>query len=116
MTYTVLYRNDLPRADHTGTATFEGDLYGGAHLSFFWVDLPPGGGAPRHKHPCEEILIILEGRGTFTIDATTFEASAGQIIIVAPDTPHAFINRGDGPLRQIDILPRGLIITEWLPD
>lgn len=60
-------------------------------------------------------MIIQEGRGTFTIGSTALEA-AGQVVIVPPDTPHAVTTTGEGPLRQIDILPSRRIITEWLED
>lgn len=116
MTPLILNKNDLERAEYPNTATFEGYRYGDTNLSFYWVDLPPGGGPPLHRHPCEEIFLIQEGRGTFTIGVMTFEASAGQIVMVPPDTPHTFLNTGEGPLRQIDILPSKRIITEWLED
>jgi mannose-6-phosphate isomerase-like protein (cupin superfamily) len=116
MTYTIVNKSDLERAETTNTATFEGRLYGDINLSFYWVDLPPGGGVRLHRHPCEEIFIIQEGEGTFTIGSRTLEARAGQIVIVPPDTPHRFFNAGDRPLRQIDILPSNRIVTEWLED
>lgn len=116
MTYTILNKDDLPRAPHTGTATFEGYLHGGVALSFFWVELAPGDGPRLHRHPCEEVLIILEGRGAFVLGSETLEVVAGQIVIVPPDMPHKFTNTGEGPLRQIDILPSEQIVTEWLED
>jgi mannose-6-phosphate isomerase-like protein (cupin superfamily) len=116
LTYIILSRNDLQRAENTNTTTFEGYLYGDTNVSFFWVDLAPGDGPRLHQHPCEEILIIQDGRGTFTIGSTIVDASAGQIVIVPPGTPHKFVNSGEGPLRQIDIYPGKRIITEWLED
>lgn len=114
MSYTIVQASDLPRADGTGTATFEGAHYGNTALSFFLVEMPPGRGVTLHRHPCEEVFIVQQGRVTFTVGAETVEASAGQIIIVPANVPHAFTNTGDEPLRQIDILPSGQIITEWL--
>jgi mannose-6-phosphate isomerase-like protein (cupin superfamily) len=40
----------------------------------------------------------------------------GQIIVVPPETPHKFVNIGEGPLRQIDIHASKRFITEWLED
>lgn len=114
MAYTVLSKHDLPRAEGTGTATFEGQFFGETNVSFFWVDLPPGARVRMHRHPCEEVFVVQEGRVSFTIGAKILEAEAGQVIIVSADTPHAFTNVGSGPLRQIDILPNRQIITEWL--
>jgi mannose-6-phosphate isomerase-like protein (cupin superfamily) len=78
------------------------------------VDAPPGGGPALHKHPYEEILIVQEGQGTFVVGDEELVVSAGEVAIVPPDTPHSFVNTGDGPLRQIDIHVSPSFSTEWL--
>ena len=112
--YTLLNRDELP---------FEGNIYefiGAKHqdteVSFIWVDMPPGGSVRLHKHPYKEIFIIQEGVSTFTVDSTTLEAHAGQIIIVPADVPHKFINNSDRQLKQIDIHVNKEFITDWLED
>lgn len=112
MNFTILNQADLQR-DGTNYE-FEGYLHGDTPVSFIWVDLPPGGGPRLHKHTYGEIFIIQEGRGTYTVDTTTLDAHAGQVVIVPADTPHKFVNSGDGPLRQIDIHLSPHIKTEWL--
>lgn len=110
----VLNRDDLARDGNT--REFQGYLHGATHVSFIWVDVPPGGGPRLHKHPYEEVFIILEGNATFTVGTTALEAAAGQVVIAPPNTPHKFINSGSGPLRQIDIHASERFITEWLED
>ena len=114
MNYTVLNRDDLPRDGNT--YEFEGVDYQDTEISFIWVDMPPGGFVRLHKHPYKEIFIIQEGVSTFTVDSTTLEAVAGQIIIVPADVSHKFMNNGDGQLRQIDIHVSKEFITDWLED
>jgi mannose-6-phosphate isomerase-like protein (cupin superfamily) len=114
--FRVVNKHELARAEGTGTATFEGALYGGISLSFFWVELPPGGGARLHRHPCEEIFLVQEGQARFTIGASTLQVTAGHVVVVPAHIPHAFMNSGVGPLGQIDILPNERIVTEWLED
>lgn len=114
MSGAILEKTDLVRDGDT--YEFQGHLHGDTGLSFIWVDVAPGGGPRLHKHPYAEVFIILEGRVTFTLGATTAEARAGQVVIAAPDTPHKFVNSGDGPLRQIDIHASERFITEWLED
>ncbi|HEV8190943.1 MAG TPA: cupin domain-containing protein [Ktedonobacterales bacterium] len=116
MTYTILNKDDLPRAVCTNSATLEGNRYGGTNVSFFWVELAPGDGPRLHRHPCEEVLIVVDGCGTFVLGSETLEAMAGQIVIVPPDMPHKFTNSGMGVLKQIDIPPSKQIVTEWLED
>ena len=77
--------------------------------------LPDIGGGPRlHSHPYAEIFIIRQGTGLFTVGDRQIEASAGQIVIVPPDTPHKFTNLGPGPLETTDIHENGSFITKWL--
>jgi len=114
MNYTILNRDELQRDGNT--YEFEGYRYGDTNLSFIWVDMPPGDGPRLHKHAYEEIIIIQEGRGTFTVGSTTLEAQAGQIVIIPPGSPHKFFNSGKGPLRQIDLHLSQQIITVWLED
>lgn len=114
MNATVLSRDDL---EHDANSyQFQGYLHDATHISFLWVEMPPGDGPRLHKHPYEEVFIILEGRVTFTVGTATLEAAGGQVVIAPPDTPHKFVNSGLGPLRQIDIHTSPRFITEWLED
>lgn len=110
----VLNRDELERGGNS--YEFQGYRHGDTGLSFIWVDMPPGDGPRLHKHPYEEVFVIQEGRATFTVGSTTLEAWAGQVIIVPPNTPHKFVNSGDGQLRQVDIHASKRFITEWLED
>jgi len=114
LNYTVLNRDKLPH--DANTYEFEGSQYQDTEVSFIWVDMPPGGIIRLHKHPYKEIFIIQEGISTFTVDSTTFEAYAGQIIIVPPDVPHKFMNLSDKRLKQVDIHFNKQFITHWLED
>lgn len=114
MSYTVLTRDDLPR---DGNAyEFQGYLHGETSFSLIWVDMPPGDSVRLHKHPYEEVFVIQEGHVTFTVGSEMLAARAGQIVIVPAETPHKFVNSGDGPLRQIDIHQSPRYITDWLED
>ena len=114
MNYTILNKDELPRDGNT--YEFEGLHYQDTEVSFIWVDMPPGRSVRLHKHPYKEVFIIQEGVSTFTVDSTTLEAVAGQIIIVPADVPHKFINNSDRQLKQIDIHVNREFITDWLED
>ena len=112
MSYTVVNKDEL---ENTGsTSEFEGYLHGDTDVSFILVDMPPGEGVRLHKHPYQEIFILQEGVATYMIGTTTLEARAGQIIIAPADTPHKFVNSGEGKLQQVDIHLSKRFITEWL--
>src|SRR3954454_14609528 len=67
------------------------------------VEAPPGRGPSLHTHPYEELLLVQEGTGTFTLGDETLDVGPGELVIVPAGVPHGFKNTGDGPLRQIDI-------------
>ncbi len=101
----VIDKDELP---YGGIAyKFEGSRYGGLSVSFFLVDAPPGSGPGLHTHPYEEIIVVQEGRASFTVGGATIEATGGQIVVVPAGIPHKFVNSGTGPLRQVDIHPSG---------
>ena len=74
-----------------------------APISAYIVNAPPGKGPPLHTHPYVETIFTIEGRATLTVGDETREVTAGDIAVVPANTPHRFVNSGDGVLRQIDI-------------
>lgn len=95
---------------------FQGGEYGDIPISFFWVQAAPGNGPKLHKHPYEEIFVVLEGHATFTVGDHTIEVDGGHVVIGPASVPHKFINSGKDTLRQITIHPSKEVITEWLED
>jgi mannose-6-phosphate isomerase-like protein (cupin superfamily) len=91
-------------------ALFEGRKQAGVEVSFFVTDHPPGGGPRLHKHPYPEVFVVQEGEATFTVDTEELLVTAGNVVVVPPDTPHRFENTGDGPLRQVSIHASGELI------
>jgi quercetin dioxygenase-like cupin family protein len=45
----------------------EGRYFGGANASLFLIDLGPGEGPRLHRHPYQEIFIVLEGHAKYTV-------------------------------------------------
>ena len=109
--YTVVDPNELKQLAHTDD--FEGERFG-VDVSFILVDMPPGSGVRLHEHPYAEIFIVQEGQASYTIGSAKVEVRAPRILIGPPATPHAFVNSGDGPLKQVDIHLSPNFITNWL--
>ena len=106
--YVVVERDQLADSE------LEGYKYGGANVCIIFVDMVLGEGPRLHRHPYEEIFIILEGHSSFTVGSDTVAARAGQVVILRPGVPHKFVNSGNGRLRQIDIHASSRFVTEWL--
>ena len=112
MDHFVVAKDELP---HSGSAhRFEGYLHGGADVSFFISDTPPGKGPSLHNHPYAEVFVVQEGELTFTVGGDTVGATSGQIVVAPADTPHKFTNSGTRRARHVDIHTRGRMDTEWL--
>lgn len=109
--YRVIETQELQQFAHTGE--FEGDRYG-VGTSFILVDMPPGSGVRLHQHSYAEIFIVQEGQATYTVGSATLEVKAPRILLLPAATPHAFVNSGDVPLKQVDIHLSPKIVTEWL--
>ncbi|MBZ9793929.1 cupin domain-containing protein [Rhizobium sp. 3T7] len=70
----------------------------GSWLNIFDIAVPPGSGTPLHRHASPEVYRIIEGR--LTIRRATengleeFEATAGNIVRIEANQPHAYSNPG----------------------
>lgn len=80
----------------------EGAKYGLA-TSVYRSETVPGSGPPSHTHPYAEFFVLYQGRGRYTVGNDTFDAEAGDVVIVPPEEVHTFINPGPGPLHQTAI-------------
>ena len=78
---------------------FHGEKHG-APICAYIVNAPSGKGPPLHTHPYVETIFMIEGRATVTIGNETREVNAGAIAVVPANTPHKFVNSGDGLLRH----------------
>jgi quercetin dioxygenase-like cupin family protein len=75
---------------------------GARSLCVFEQLCEPGTGAPWHWHEgVEEVIVVVEGRGRFSIGSDEKEVEAGGAFRFAAGCRHAFVNVGDGILRLI---------------
>jgi quercetin dioxygenase-like cupin family protein len=86
----------------------------GVQVSAFLFNGQPGSGPGPHRHPYDEIQFIQSGRGQWTVDGTTFEAGAGDVLVITAGEVHSFTAIGDGPLVQIDVHVSQTFIQENL--
>lgn len=94
-------REDLPFRG--SSHRFVGADQGGTGVSVFLFRGEPGSGPGPHRHPYDEVQFIQEGRGLYTVEGETFEAGAGDILVIKAGEVHSFKCVGDGPLVQMDI-------------
>ena len=99
-------RDELKRADLTGK---EMDVI------VTIVTVPPGGNLPRHTHPGEEAVYVLEGATLELPDGSQRQFPTGAATINSRDVPHAgFKVAGDKALKMltVHIVDKGKHVTD----
>ena len=66
-------------------------------------ELEPGGHTPRHFHPYEHEIFVLEGEGVIVDGDQQRPLRPGDVVLVSPDDVHQFRNVGQHALQ--DALP-----------
>src|ERR1044071_9912704 len=62
------------------------------------VEIDPGVTAPRHTHPGEEIIYVLEGLLEYQVEGKPpVTLKAGAVLFIPPGTIHTAKNVGSGP-------------------
>lgn len=66
------------------------------------VDFDPGVTSPRHTHPGEEIIYVLQGTLEYDIDGQpSVKAKAGDVLFVPAGTIHLAKNIGSGVASEL---------------
>ena len=66
------------------------------------VELAPGTTAPRHTHPGEEIIYVLEGTWEYTVEGKPpVTLKAGDVLFVPAGTIHSARNVGAGRATEL---------------
>lgn len=83
-------------------------------MSIIMVDDEPGTGPDLHRHPYEEVFVIVDGECTFTLGDETVVAHGGDVVVAPAGTPHGFKISGEGRCRSVHIHASPEFKTEWL--
>jgi quercetin dioxygenase-like cupin family protein len=58
----------------------------------------PAGRFPRHHHPQEQVVVVLEGAVTFAGVGQTVTLAADEVLVIPPDVPHEAVAGPAGAL------------------
>jgi mannose-6-phosphate isomerase-like protein (cupin superfamily) len=86
----------------------------GATISLIIDHSGPGEGPKLHRHSYDETWVVIDGNLTFHSGDEQLDAGPGDIVIVPPETPHKFVNRGPEPANLVCIHASPTFETEWL--
>lgn len=92
---------NLPGLTHQTLA----NLTRGTYTMEVWRQtLAAGAVTPWHRHSCEEVIVILSGRGECRTSGHTETFGPNATLIVESDAVHQLVNTGDEPLELIAVL------------
>jgi quercetin dioxygenase-like cupin family protein len=77
---------------------------GAERLCAFEQWAQPGTGAPRHRHPDdEELILILSGAGRLDVDGEEEDVRAGDTVVIPPGVWHSFVNTAEETLHVLAV-------------
>ncbi|NIL98034.1 MAG: cupin domain-containing protein [Planctomycetales bacterium] len=78
---------------------------GAPNFAMRQFDVAPGGHTPRHSHPYEHEIYVLEGAGEVIEGDQPRPLKAGDVVYVAPDDVHQFRNTGTTTMKFLCMVP-----------
>ena len=92
---------ELPGLQHR---TIAGPRDGLCTMEVWRQTIAPGEATPLHKHDCEEVVVILAGRGRLEIEGKSQGFGPDSSLILSANAVHRIANDGAEPLELIGIL------------
>ena len=99
--------NHIQQADYKPTddswagvsrRVFVGETGESPQFHFRYFEVEKGGYTTLEQHQHEHCVFCLRGRGQAIVGSKTLEMQFGDVLYVAPDDPHQFLNKtGDEP-------------------
>ena len=96
---------DMPGASGCTVRWLVGEKDGAPNFAMRQFEVAPGGHTPRHHHPYEHEVYVLEGSGEVHEGEQAHALRAGDVILVKPDEVHQFRNTGDSPMKFLCLIP-----------
>lgn len=86
-----------------------GEPDGAPNFAMRQFEVAPGGHTPRHHHPYEHEVFVVEGEGIVRQGGEAGDVEhalkPGTVVYVGPDEIHQFRNTGETPLKFLCLVP-----------
>ena len=82
-----------------------GEKDGAPNFAMRQFEVEPGGYTPRHRHPYEHEVFVLEGQGEVYEGDIAHRLTAGDVILVKPGEVHQFRNTSNAPMKFLCLIP-----------
>jgi quercetin dioxygenase-like cupin family protein len=82
---------------------------GAPNFAMRQYEVAPGGYTPRHSHPYEHEVFVLEGQGAVLEGDVEHRIAQGDFVLVSPNEVHQFRNTGRAPLKFLCLVPNSAV-------
>ena len=82
-----------------------GQSDGAPNFAMRQFEVAPGGHTPRHSHPYEHEVFVLEGEGMVFEGDAPHALKAGDVVFVQPNEIHQFRNTGSATMKFLCLVP-----------
>ena len=96
---------DMPGASGCTVRHLVSESDGAPNFAMRRFEIAPGGYTPRHSHPYEHEVYVLEGDGVVYEGDEQHAITAGDVIFVTPGDVHQFRNTGQVPMKFLCMVP-----------
>ncbi len=86
-----------------------GEPEGAPNFAMRQFEVAVGGNTPKHSHPYEHEVFVLEGEGVVLEGDVEHSIKRGAVVYVRPDEVHQFRNTGDVPLKFLCLVPNSAL-------
>ena len=108
-------RDDHRPASAWGLVVDPGDAAGRVDsLALVRERIAAGDRIPLHRHTIDELILVRDGGGRFTLGGQTRSIAAGAVVFIPAGTPHGLANSSGEPLGIDAVFPSVRIAIEYL--
>jgi len=100
---------DMPGAEGCSVRWLVGEKEGAPNFAMRQFEVAVGGHTPKHAHPYEHEVFVLEGQGTVLEGDMEHSLRSGDVVYVRPDEVHQFRNTGEVPLKFLCLVPNSAL-------
>ncbi len=96
---------DMEGAEGCHVRWLVGEADGAPNFAMRQFEVAPGGHTPRHSHPYEHEIYVLDGSGVIVDGDVERPLTPGDVVYIAPDDIHQFRNTGASAFKFLCLIP-----------
>ena len=100
---------EIPESQHR---TLAGPAQGLRSLEVWDQVVAPGGATPTHRHDCEEVIVVLQGKGRCEFEGSGCDFQAPATLIIPAGVVHQITNTGETDMRVVAALSMAPVVVQ----